>query len=48
LDLAIALRDERADDFFGVMHVHLATEGFEVERLARTHTHIGQYSAERL
>src|SRR5439155_25644410 len=30
-NLAIALGNERADDFLGVMDVHLAAESFEVE-----------------
>ena len=30
-NLAVALGDERADDLLGVMDVHLAAEGFEVE-----------------
>ena len=29
--LFISFVDERADDLFGVVDVHLATEGFEVE-----------------
>ena len=29
--LLVSFVDERADDFFGVMDVHLAAEGFEVE-----------------
>ena len=29
--LAIAFVDERANDLFRVMHIHLAAEGFEVE-----------------
>ena len=39
LYLAIALGNERADDFFGVMHVHLAAEGFQVELLVSTVRH---------
>ena len=39
LNLAVAFRHERADDFFRVMHVHLAAEGFEVKSLAGAHTH---------
>ena len=31
--LAITLLLQRADDLLRVMHVHLAAEGFEVERL---------------
>jgi hypothetical protein len=35
LHLRIALLDERADDFFGVVDIHLAAEGFEVEGFPR-------------
>jgi hypothetical protein len=28
---------ERADDFFGVVHVHLAAEGFQVKGLVPRH-----------
>jgi hypothetical protein len=31
---------QRANDFFGVMHVHLATKGFEVERLVWSGGHM--------
>ena len=44
LDLAIALLDERADDFLGVMDVHLAAEGFQVKSLLRIPRHIGKYN----
>ena len=30
-NLAVALGNQSADDFLGVMDVHLAAEGFEVE-----------------
>src|SRR5262249_37132974 len=33
--LSVALLHECADDFFGVMHVHLATKGFQVKRFLR-------------
>src|ERR1700729_1423926 len=36
LDAGVALLLEGADDFFGVMGVHLAAEGFDVEGLAHT------------
>ncbi len=40
LDLLVALGDERADDFFGVVEVHLATKGLDVEGLLLgTHGH---------
>ena len=32
-DFAEALLEEDADDFFGVVRVHLAAEGFDVELL---------------
>jgi len=35
LDLGIALLEERADDLFGVVDIHLAAEGFEVEGFPR-------------
>ena len=35
LHLRVALRDERADDFFRVVEVHLAAEGLDVKRLLR-------------
>ena len=38
-DLAVALGNERADDLFGVMDVHLAAEGLEVERLVGANGH---------
>src|ERR1700677_2902321 len=41
--LTISLVDERADDFFGVMDVHLAAEGFEVESLVWIPSHRTQY-----
>src|ERR1019366_7403302 len=31
IDLAVTLGEQRADDFFGVVGVHLAAEGFDVE-----------------
>src|SRR5687767_8734095 len=42
LHLAVALPLERADHLFGVVHVHLATEGFDIERFhhARVSTFI--------
>src|SRR5271167_772680 len=33
LHLRVALRDERAHDFFRVVEVHLAAEGLDVKRL---------------
>ncbi len=36
LDAGVALLLEGADDFFGVMGVHLAAEGFDIEGLAHT------------
>ena len=40
LDLLVALGDERADDFFGVVEIHLATKGLDVEGLLLgTHGH---------
>ena len=36
LDAGVTLLFEGADDFFGVMGVHLAAEGFDVEGLAHT------------
>src|ERR1035437_8389004 len=43
MHLRVALRDERAHDFFGVVEVHLAAEGLDVKRLLLgTHKH--QYS----
>ena len=33
LDLAIALRDERAHDLFRVVEIHLAAKGLDVKRL---------------
>src|SRR6516162_3898680 len=35
MDLLIAFRDERAYDLFGVVEVHLATKGLDVEGLVR-------------
>ena len=32
LDLGVALVEERADHLFGIVRVHLAAEGFDVER----------------
>ena len=40
-DLGVALMLQRSDDFFRVMGVHLAAEGFDIERLA----HWDQYIA---
>src|SRR5208283_3209967 len=40
LHLRVSLRDERADDFFRVVEVHLAAEGLDVKRLLLgTHRH---------
>ena len=39
-DLPIAFVDQRADDFFGVVDVHLAAEGFEVEGFVGIPRHI--------
>ena len=39
LYLAIAFGDERADDLFRVMHVHLAAEGLEVKLLVSAVSH---------
>jgi hypothetical protein len=37
---------QRANDFFGVMDIHLAAEGLEVKRLLRARGHPGsQYNA---
>src|SRR5262245_54439780 len=33
--LSVALLHERADDFFGIMHIHLAAKGFQVKRFLR-------------
>jgi hypothetical protein len=38
--LLVSLVDERADDFFGVMDIHLAAEGFEVESFVGSNGHI--------
>src|SRR6516165_6603092 len=38
-NLAVALGDERPNDFFGVMDVHLAAKSFEVKSLVGAHTH---------
>ena len=47
-DLTVALGNERADNFFGVVHVHLAAESFEVESLLGLGRHIrGKYNARR-
>src|SRR5260370_36374583 len=35
-NLVVPLADERADDFLGVMRVHLTTEGFDVKGLHLT------------
>ncbi len=32
LDLAVSLMHQRADDFLGVMHIHLAAESLQVKR----------------
>ncbi len=37
--LPVALRNERADDFFGVVDIHLAAECFEVEGLFGGYSH---------
>src|SRR5439155_965726 len=44
-NLAIALGNERADDFLGVMDIHLAAEGFEVEGFLGLGGHISKYNA---
>jgi len=44
LHLAIAFMHQGADDFFRVMHVHLAAEGFEVEGLVWGSGHIHKYN----
>ena len=41
-DLLVTFGNQRADDFFGIMHIHLAAERFDVEGLVGTHSHIGQ------
>jgi hypothetical protein len=41
--LGVTLLHERADDFLGVMHVHLAAESLEVKRFLRG-GHRAQYS----
>ena len=41
--LSIALLHKCADDFFGVMHVHLAPKGLQVKRFLRDGHHV-QYS----
>ncbi len=38
-NLAIPLRNERANDLFRVMHIHLTAKGLEVEGLLRIPTH---------
>jgi hypothetical protein len=40
--LAVALGHERANDFFGVMHIHLAAKGFQVKRLLSVGAHVIQ------
>jgi len=45
LDLAVALGQERADDLFRVMDVHLAAKGLNVERFLRALSHSCQYNA---
>ncbi len=40
LHLSVALVHQCANDFFRVMHVHLAAEGFEVEGLVGVRSHI--------
>ena len=35
LHLPIAFLYQRADDLFGIVHIHLTAEGFEVEGLLR-------------
>ncbi len=47
LDLAVALRNERADDLLGVVHVHLTAEGFEVELFGRFRGHPGPSITQR-
>ena len=39
LYLAIPFVHQRANDFFGVVHVHLAAEGFHIESLLRSRGH---------
>jgi len=48
LHLLIAFVQQRADDFFGVMHVHLAAEGFQVKGLLRGGGHIASISDARV
>ena len=45
-NLAVPLPHQRADHLFGVMHIHLATEGFEVKRLFLRVRHLLQYKAD--
>ncbi len=44
-NLAVALGNQSANDFLGVMDVHLAAEGFEVEGLLGLGGHISKYNA---
>ena len=39
LYLPVAFVNERANDFFGVVHIHLAAEGFQVEGFVRVPRH---------
>jgi hypothetical protein len=47
LNLSVALGKQRPYDLFGVVGVHLAAKGFEVEGLAGLTGHINKYSARR-
>src|SRR5580704_6403759 len=44
LHLPVAFMHQGANDFFRVMHVHLAAEGFEVEGLVWGSGHIHKYN----
>src|SRR5207244_13267186 len=44
-NLSVALGNERANDFLGVMDIHLAAEGFEVEGFLGLGGHISKYNA---
>ena len=44
--LLVALMAQRADDFLRVMHIHLATESFEIKRFFRRHIET-EYTAVR-
>jgi hypothetical protein len=45
--LSITLMNQRADDFFRVVHVHLAPESFEVKGLVGLRGHTVEYNASR-